>query len=87
MNRTQLMAAYKKMGKNFMTPRVIAKRVLVSKRTIVELSSGRGFTDEPIFGVSVLLFSENGEREFPAPDESQMFHSLEKAQAHYNEIR
>lgn len=41
MNRSQLLAAYKKAGKNFMTPRKLAKRVLTRINTVVNAGGWR----------------------------------------------
>ena len=67
-----------------MTPRVLAKRVLVSQRTIIELSEGTGFNREPIYGVSVLAFDADGKRVFTTSDKSAMFYDLAKAKEYYN---
>jgi len=82
-DRKWLMAAYKALGKNFMTPRVLAKRVLVGKKTIVELSSGRGLFGGTTYGVSVLRFTEDGKRAILEADPSRSFDSLESAKRHY----
>ena len=85
MTRKELMAAYKNAGKNFMTPRVLAKRVLVRKRTVVELSEGTDFARQPIYGVSVLTFAEDGTRTFADPDPSKMFRDMDEARRYFND--
>lgn len=85
MTRKELLAAYKKCDVNIMTPTVLAKRVLPSISTVVELSEGTGFHQEPIYGVSVLMFNDQGRRQSSYPDISKMFHSLAEAQEYYDE--
>lgn len=60
-------------GKNFMTPDIITYGK--KGKFYYELSEGRGFNHEPIFGVTIR--DENGER-FD-PDRSKLCHSLTEA--------
>lgn len=83
MTKKELLAAYKRCAKNFMTPTVLAKRVLPSVNTVVELSEGTGFRNDPIYSVTVLVFDNEGQRKMPVPDVSQMFRDLETARDHY----
>jgi hypothetical protein len=77
-------AAFAGLGKNFMTPDVIAYRwaTIDGKRWAVELSEGTGFDHQPIYGVSF--------RDPENPDEadlelSRMFHSREEAEGWYSQ--
>jgi hypothetical protein len=65
-------------GQNFMTPEVLGhfKGTLSGRTAYVELSTGRGIDDEPIWGVTVR--DANGLR-FEDPEPSRMFHSLRAA--------
>jgi hypothetical protein len=79
------LTAYKAMGLNFMTPKVLAKRVLASKRIVVELAQGSGMTGNTIYGVSILEFDENGNRVLSEnAKRSQCFHSQAEAYEFYN---
>jgi hypothetical protein len=65
--------AFADMGQNFMTPTVIRYYDLPDG-TMVELSSGTGFDNDPIYGVTVL--NPDGTQNH---DQSRMFHSLGQA--------
>lgn len=63
-------------SRNFMTPDVLGYFPL--RNGCAELSRGRGFEGETIYGVTVV---RNGKR---SPDESNVFHGRGKAQSHIN---
>ena len=70
---------WSKQGKNFMTPNIIEYRD--TSRFLVELSQGRGFDQEPIFGVTIATLG--GERDY---DRSKMFYDLDKAKAYIDTL-
>ena len=45
-------------SKNFMTPTIVMRDVIVPNRYAVELSRGRGFDDETIWGVTFVSFHQ-----------------------------
>ena len=63
-------------GTNFMTPSIIRYQDL-DNGMLVELSKGRGFDNDPIFGVTVI--DATGHQDHEASD---MFHSQEEADKH-----
>lgn len=76
-------AAFRGLGKNFMTPDVLAYRWRFQdgRWWAVELSEGRGFDDEPIFGVT---FRDPANPDEADLDHSGMFHSKAAAVECFN---
>lgn len=72
---TKAQEYWKTQGKNFMTNQVI--EYIDTPRYLVELSQGRGFHDNDIFGVSVA--TQDGERDH---DLSHMYGSEQDARAY-----
>jgi len=66
-----------KFDKNFMTPDVIGYQV--KKNRVVEISEGRGFENEKIYGITVRDYKN---REWKDPELSKMFHSRRQADIH-----
>lgn len=73
---------YLKMSKNFMTPNVI-KYEQVGDR-IIELSSGVGVDNKPIWGVTEFIV-ENGELE--TSGNGDLFYSPKEARKHYSLLK
>lgn len=65
-------------GKNFMTPDILDYGR--TKSYFWELSTGRGMTNQPIFGVTVI--THTGEQ----TNLSNCFHSLESAKSHIESL-
>ena len=74
-------------GKNFMTPRVI--RVgKVGRYRAFELSSGRGFANETIYGVSVVDFDPDTRETRRRTDlMAGCFTTLSKAEYHIEQLK
>ena len=71
---------------NFMTPDVL--RVgLAGDDMAWELSQGRGFEGETIWGVSVVIELDDGTTDRPLEPFSQLFHSRAKAEAHIQALK
>ena len=79
MTEYEIHEAYKRYGRNFMTPSVLAVQHFPEEKKTVELSQGEGFKHEPIFGVTFLFYDESGERVFPKPDLSRLIRSKQEA--------
>lgn len=67
-------------GVNFMTPNIIREGKVGSLH--YELSEGRGFDNQPIFGVTVVEETEGGRHAALRPDLSTVFQSKAEAE-HY----
>ena len=63
-----------------MTPEVIEYLDLENGR-LVELSEGRGFDNEPIYGVTILYGDGK-----PDHENSEMFRDLDEAKSHIKEV-
>lgn len=73
-------------SRNFMTPDIL--RVgLAGDRMAWELSKGRGFEGETIWGVSVVIENDDGTTDRPLEPFSQLFHSRAKAEAHISALK
>jgi hypothetical protein len=79
----EMSEAYKKMGSNFMTPRVRSYKINEKKGMLVELSSGTGIDGKNIFGVSVFDF--DGEY-YSKNDRGQLFDNLRDAVRYYGDF-
>jgi len=71
-----------RMGSNMMTPKF--EGYVEGNDRFVELSSGRGIDDEPIFGVTVLVLVDGEvKRDWEAGERlSKMFFSLREARSY-----
>jgi hypothetical protein len=72
-----------KMGKNIMTPHVLGYKV--KDDTVIELSSGRGMNNEPIYGVTVRTLSSLGK--WTETGLSKMLYSLAEAKAYAKKVK
>lgn len=83
-SRQQILSWYRaSAGKNFMTPRVLKKRVDCKHTAVVELSSGTGMRGDSIWGVSCLFYDTEGNRIFPKKDMSKLFHNFKAAEEYF----
>jgi hypothetical protein len=79
-DRQELIAKFRrKFGTNIMTPDVIGMRVKDNR--IVEISSGRGLENQPIYGVTIRDYNYN-DRKWKDPDLSKMFYSRKIAEGY-----
>ena len=79
-DRQELIAKFRrKFGTNIMTPSIIG--MIVKGNRIVEISSGRGLENQPIYGVTIRDYNYNN-REWKDPELSKMFHSRRQADIH-----
>lgn len=88
MTRQELLTLYRKQSKNFMTPNVMAKRILPARFTVIELSEGKGLNHQAIYGVSVLCFKPDGERDYETERSNPhlgMYSTKEEAFTHYQD--
>lgn len=72
-------------SKNFMTPKVLDCG-LVTDRRAWELSTGRGFYDERIWGVSVVDYDPDTGKTTRRTDLSEMYQSQRQAAKHIRDI-
>ena len=66
-------------GRNFMTPNVIEYRKITNG--VAEISTGRGFSGQTIYGVTVVRHGEHDH------DKSDIFYSMEDAERHINSLK
>ena len=79
MTREQIEKKYNKIYKNFMTPEIIKWEIEGNR--VLELSTGRGISNERIFGVTEFVVEDN---ELVSSARSTMFSIRKKAIEHYN---
>lgn len=72
-------------SRNFMTPNLIEYSWVIDDKVAYELSSGTGFKNEPIYGVSIVRLHPDGTTE-RLLDKSDMFWSIAEARAHIIDV-
>jgi hypothetical protein len=70
---------------NFMTPDVLGYE-RIGKNIAVELSKGRGFQHEPIYGVTFVVVKPDGSTR-RGRKSSQCFHSRGRAMSHIDRVK
>lgn len=78
--------AYRREGRNIITPYVLKIHFDESKNRVVELSRGEGFEHREIWGVTELIFDEYENRIFPEDSNSKCFHNEKSAYDYFNEL-
>lgn len=77
---------YRSIDRNFMTPGVIEYVDLPDER-MVELSVGKDFSNDPIYGVTVTLQPVGDEKPVWDQKDSGLFRSIEEARAHIEGLK
>ena len=72
-------------SKNFMTDRVL-KMGKINKNMAYELSSGRGFTDNIIYGISLVELMEDGKTK-RRDDLSKCCYSINEAESYIRDLK
>ncbi len=81
MNKSHIYEEYKRMGKNFMTPNV--KKYEAIDNRIIELSTGFGFDNKLIIGVSEFEY-DSGKLE--STGRGEIFYTLKEANRYYKQL-
>lgn len=72
---------YNRMAKNFMTPKVLKFQAKANR--IIELSVGTGLNNEPIWGVTELLYVGS---KLNTTKNGQMFYNPKQAREYYKQL-
>jgi hypothetical protein len=78
MNIQQMKTDYLRMGKNFMTPNILSYEIVENR--LVELSSGFGIDNSPIWGVTEMLYENS---KWGTTKNSKMFRTPKEARKYY----